>query len=291
MTPDVDVVVPVRKGGRLLRDAVDSVLAQEQVRVRVVVVDDGSNDRAVQRLPADPRILTVEGPARGIPLALNTGIEKCGAPYVARQDADDISLPGRLVAEVDYLETNAGIGLVATAFEVVVGDRVVTTTTPAPVRMLDKNPICAGSTVVRRSILDELGGYRRVFAFSSDYDMWLRCAATSGVAILPIVGYRYRLSAQMTTVRNASRQVAYAELARVSARARLAGLSDPADGVSALAGDPTADTEVAAWWAQEFAALGAWREAAQCLRHLPARRAARVLAHLLPRPRAQVAWT
>jgi glycosyltransferase involved in cell wall biosynthesis len=291
MRPDVDVVIPVRNGGRLLRDAVDSVLAQEEVCVRVVVVDDGSSDGAVQRLPVDQRILTVEGPARGIPLALNRGIEECRAPYVARQDADDTSLPGRLVAEVDYLEANPGIGLVATAFEVVVGGRVVTTTSPAPMRMLDKNPICAGSTVVRRTILDELGGYRRVFAFSSDYDMWLRCAALSGVAILPVVGYRYRLSGDMTTVRNASRQIAYAELARASARARVAGMADPVDDVDTLPGDAGTDAEIAAWWAQEFAALGAWRESVQCLRQLPTRRAVRVLAHLLPRPRTQVAWT
>lgn len=291
MTPNVDVVIPVRNGGRLLRDAVDSVLAQEGVALRVVVVDDGSTDDAVRRLHTDPRIVIVEGPAQGIPRALNTGLHQCTAPYVARQDADDTSLPGRLAAELDYLESNAGIGLVATAFEVVVGDRVVATTTTAPVRMLDKNPICAGSTVVRREILQELGGYRSVFAFSSDYDMWLRCVSISGVAILPVVGYRYRLSADMTTVRNASRQGAYAELARASARARLSGAPDPAEHVGALEADPAADVEVAAWWAREFAALGAWRESLQCLRRIPARRAAQVVPGLLARPRSQAGWT
>ncbi len=291
MTPDVDVVIPVRNGGRLLRDAVDSVLAQEGVDVRVVVVDDGSTDDAPGRLTKDSRICVLQGPARGIPLALNTGLASCRAPYVARQDADDESLPGRFVAELGFLEAHDGIGLVATGFEAVIGNRVVSTMHTLPTRLLDKNPICAGSTMARASVLRQLGGYRPVFAFSSDYDMWLRCAAVSGVAILPVVGYRYRLSADMTTVRNASRQQAYADLARDSARARLAGAADPAESVQEVQGDARADEEVAAWWAREFAALGAWRDTASCLRRLPVRRALRELPQLLRRPASQGGWS
>jgi hypothetical protein len=260
--------------------------------VGVIVVDDGSTDRAPQRLRRDPRVQVVANRGRGIPTALNTGIACSTADLVARQDADDESLPGRLAAQVAFLRQHEGIGLVSTGFEVLVRERRLATMQTLPGGLLDKNPVCAGSTVVRRSVSDAAGGYRAAFAFSSDYDMWLRCVAVSGMAILPIVGYRYRLSATMSTIRRSTRQAAYADLARASARARLAGLTDPVDFAhDELADDAAGDVEVNAWWAREFAALGAWGDAVTCLRRLPPRRAARVLAELLPRPTQQAVWT
>lgn len=134
MTADVDVVIPVRNGGRLLRRALDSVLEQDGVGVRVFVVDDHSTDSAVRRLPRDRRLVVMASSGSGIPAALNTGINAGSAPYIARQDADDESLPGRLKAELSFLDSSPGIGLVGTGFEIVVGDRVVMTVVPGSER-------------------------------------------------------------------------------------------------------------------------------------------------------------
>jgi hypothetical protein len=295
---EVDVVIPVRNGGRLLRRAVASVLDQERVDVRVFVVDDGSTDGAVERLPADPRIVRLENAGRGIPAALNTGIAAGNAPYVARQDADDQSLPGRLASQLDFLEAHDGIGLVATRFDVVVGRRVVATMGPSPAGMLDKNPICAGSTVVRRDVLAEAGNYREAFTLSSDYDAWLRCAWVSGVAVLPAPGYRYRVGASMSTIRRARAQAKFAELAKASARARLEGHADPVGPATAaqpvdLAPDP-GDADVAVWWVREFAALGARGDALRCAieaaRALPPRRWTELAAALVRPGPPQGGW-
>jgi glycosyltransferase involved in cell wall biosynthesis len=303
MIADLDVIVPVRNGGRLLRAAVDSVLAQEGVDVHVIVVDDGSTDGAVAALPRDPRLTTMRSDGAGIADALNTGIAAGRAPLVARQDADDESLPGRLVAEVELLDREPSIGLVATSFEVVVGHRVVTTMRPTPDAMLEKNPICAGSTVVRRDVLDLAGRYRRVFALSSDYDCWLRCEEVAGVAIIPAVGYRYRLSSSMATIRHANRQAAFADLARASARARRDRRPDPAaddaaaDEVVTRVIDAHADTgtAVAAWWAREFAALGSRSDAIRCVgaawAGLRWRERLGLTATALSSPTAQAEWS
>lgn len=302
MIPDVDVVIPVRNGGRLLRDAVDSVLAQEGVAVRVIVVDDRSTDGAPQRLPRDSRIVLLANTGTGEVDAHNTAQAHLRAPYVARQDADDESLPGRLESQAGYLEVNTGIGLVATAFEIVVGGRHVSTMTTRPDGMLRKNRICAGSTMVRRGVLDAVGGYRRPFLLSSDYDTWLRCAQASGVAILPFVGYRYRLHAGMSTIRLASIHPPYSLLARESARARIAGRPDPVDDAESwLAERQLAPVdqrrrtaEVNAWWAREFAALGSRRDALQCLRRtlpLGARQVAPIALACLTSRRPQTEWT
>lgn len=270
----VDVVIPVRNGGRLLAESVASILDQQDAVVRVVVVDDHSTDGAPEQLPRDPRVVVVPTQGTGIVGALNTGVAHGTAPYIARQDADDVSLPGRLAAQLELLEAHAGIGLVATAFEVQVGRHVVTTMRTNPGGMLDKNRICAGRTLVRREVLAQAGGYRPQFRLSSDYDAWLRCAAVSGLAILPLVGYRYRLHAQMSTIRWAAVHPAYSSLAKASARAHLLGEPDPADDLDSWLADrlppleeqETLTAEVAAWWAEEFAALGSRGDALRCAR-------------------------
>jgi glycosyltransferase involved in cell wall biosynthesis len=299
---DVDVIVPVRNAGSLLRQAVESVLDQEGVGVHVIVVDDGSTDGAPQRLPSDPRLTVVGGRVRGLPAVLNLALATRSAPLVARQDADDRSLPGRLAAQAAHLERYTGIGLVATAFEVLVSDRVVATMGPGPAGMLERNPICAGSTVVRRGVIERVGGYRQAFSLSEDYDAWLRCAWASGVSILPVVGYQYRLTASMTTIARAVEHRAFADLARASARARIEGAPDPADcpeeHIAALAGDghsrAAAEGDTLAWWAREFAALGARREALRCVgaaaRMLPVRRTVGLLRAAIGRPVPQAQW-
>lgn len=292
MTVDVDVVIPVRNGGRLLRQAVDSALDQHGVRVRVLVVDDGSTDGAVRRLPRDPRVIVLPNAGRGTADALNTGVSAGTALYVARQDADDLSRPGRLVAQVAYLDAHPGIGLVATSAEVFVGRRVVTTIGDGPAGLLEANPLCSGSAVVRRDVLDAAGGFRTAFEPSEDYDCWLRCAALSGVAVLPFVGYRYRLSAGMSSIRQQQRQSVYADLARSSARARLIGAPDPVDHFVEPADLVTDDPAIAAWWAREFAALGARREAWRCARRSGSMLRFRDrLALTLGRPAPQAEWT
>jgi hypothetical protein len=168
--------------------------------------------------------------------------------------------------------------------------------------MLVRNPICAGSAVTRRSVMARTGGYREVFRLSSDYDAWLRCAWMSGVSILPFVGYQYRLRASMSTIARADEQRRFAALARASARARIDGAWDPAERaeeyVGALACDrgteARAQAETVAWWAREFAALGARREALRCVgavaRVLPARRTVGLLRAVLGRPLPQARW-
>lgn len=302
-TVEVDVVLPVRNGGRLLRAAVDSILEQGDIDLKLWVVDDGSTDGAVQKLPGDARLEVLTTTGLGIPRALELGCSAGSAPYIARQDADDVSLPQRLSRQVQRLEAEPALGLVATAFEIVVGKRVVATMGPGPDDMLSANPLCAGSVMVRRSVHEATGGYRPVFECSSDYDMWLRCEEHSGLAVLPQAGYRYRLTSDMTTIRRAGLQSAYAELARQSARARRAGQSDPAaDDERAAAvvrtalggqeGGPHPETD--AWWAVELAALGDRGEALRCLRRaagqLPLRRSLALLRQVLLPGDPQAVW-
>ena len=258
----VDVVLPVRDGGAWLRDAVDSVLSQQGVDLHLWVVDDGSSDGAPQQLPPDGRLTVLPARSRGLVAALQQGFAAGTAPLVARQDADDVSLPGRLARQVEHLEAHPGIGLVSTAFEVLVGGRVVSRVATGPAGALERNPFCAGSVMVRRAVWQEAGGVRDV-PYAEDYDLWLRCAEVSGVSVLEPPGYRYRLHAGMSSLRHAAAQGAAAKAVQQAARARAAGLPDPLSaGLCLDAVEEDAATLV--WWADEFAALGSEEDAAQC---------------------------
>ncbi len=258
----MDVVLPVRDGGRLLSEAVSSVLAQTGVDLHLWVVDDGSVDGAPARLDPHPRMTVLAATSTGLVAALEQGVAAGSAPLIARQDADDLSLPGRLSRQADHLAAHPGIGLVATAFEVLVGDRVVGVTSTGPAGALDQNPFCAGSVVVRRSVWREAGGVRDI-PLAEDYDLWLRCAQVSGVSILSEPGYRYRLHADMSSLRSAGRQARAARAVQDAARCRLAGRPDPL-ALGLVLDDAPEDPEVLAWWAREFAALGADEDAAAC---------------------------
>src|SRR5205814_2264103 len=96
--PAVSVVVPMRDAEPFIRRAIESVLAQTDVDLELIVVDDGSKDRGPEIVGAldDERIRLIRLPeSRGISAALNEGIAQARAPYIGRMDADDLSLPGR----------------------------------------------------------------------------------------------------------------------------------------------------------------------------------------------------
>jgi glycosyltransferase involved in cell wall biosynthesis len=266
---DIDVVIPVRNGGRLLQRAVDSVLNQQGVDVHLVVVDDGSVDGAPSDLIADPRLRVVPCLGRGIPDALETGIAAGSAPFIARQDADDESLPGRLRTQLEFMNAHAEIGLTGTYAEVLVGEQVVSRLAPSLASFGDVNPIVAGSVVMRRDVFLEVGGHRRAFSLAEDYDLWLRIAGVAGVAILPILGYRYRLSATQSSVRRPSAMARFAALASESARAVRERRPDPVEQWVDVGDDVSADMEALRWWAHEFRALGSPADADACARDLP----------------------
>src|SRR5579862_1049526 len=106
--PIVDVVLPVYNAGSTIEEAVESIRAQALRGIRIIIIDDGSTDETPELLSKlareDPRIVLLRKPNGGIVDALNFGLDHCRAEFVARQDADDVSDPDRLAAQVKYLE-------------------------------------------------------------------------------------------------------------------------------------------------------------------------------------------
>ena len=206
--PLVSVVMPMRNAEAFLHDSVGSILTQTYRKFDFIILDDDSSDGSrnfVQSLK-DHRIRLIKNEKQmGVAETLNRGLSEARGKYIARMDADDISLPERLARQVAYLENHPEIAAVGTRVDYFGG----------PWGMLDLRPcassVCAAflifatpivhpTAMIRRELLNGNGlMYRSVFSRSEDYDLWVRLVDFGGLANLPDVLLRYRLHPQSVT--------------------------------------------------------------------------------------------
>jgi glycosyltransferase involved in cell wall biosynthesis len=174
----------VFNGGRFLAAAIESVLRQTFHDFEFIVVDDGSTDGSgdVARSFQDPRIAVVRQENQGIAAALNRAIEMARCEYIARQDADDISLPDRFAAQVRFLDEHPEVAVLGTAARLVDShgrpfSRFATYVRHERlVKELKRGfcPLMHGSVMLRRQAILEAGGYDPRFERIQDVELWLR---------------------------------------------------------------------------------------------------------------------
>jgi hypothetical protein len=243
--PDVSVILPVYNDADTVGNALESVLYQTFDDYEVVVVDDGSTDdsAAVVRdriQSSDPVRLVEHERNRGLPAALNTGLEAIEGQFAARQDADDKSLPERLSTQFEYLSARPNVGVLATGVEVVDANGHVTGSFAPPTdptTVLDRgNPIVHGSIMARRDALLSVGGYDEFFKYCQDYDLWNRLARAE-YELRAIPDRLYRLQREQGSLTIAQRQTyaTYAAMARAppAETERLKKIADE-EGINAL---------------------------------------------------------
>lgn len=126
--PIVSVVLPVYNRGRLVGEAIQSILNQTFQDLELIVVDDGSTDNTPAVLGAfdDSRLRIVRMPVNlGAASARDVGIACAKGNYIATMDSDDVALPHRLALQVDYMQQNPGVTVLATdAIKVYSGRRM-----------------------------------------------------------------------------------------------------------------------------------------------------------------------
>lgn len=205
----VSVILPVYNAGLFLRPALNSLLPDLGPDVELIIVDDGSSDgsTAVAEEYARRRgvDLLVQANA-GLAAALNAGIAASKAPLIARMDADDINVAGRIAAARKLFDDRERLGLVSCFAEILDEEDVVVGRLSAPWLSDDAlrdlryvgNNVVHGAAVLRRDAYEEAGGYREGQG-EEDYDLWLRMTQRWEVALVPEYLYRYRRhSASMT---------------------------------------------------------------------------------------------
>lgn len=189
-TPTVSVVMPVRDAADTVAQAIASIRQQTFRDWEILVVDDGSTDDshaiAEAASEADPRIRPLVSPGHGIVSALNHGLTQARGRFIARMDADDVSLPERLAAQVELLEARPDIGVAGCrvrfggdanasrgyALHVEWSNSLLTPGEIALNRFIE-SPLAHPSVMFRRELAARHGGYRDG-AFPEDYELWLR---------------------------------------------------------------------------------------------------------------------
>jgi hypothetical protein len=213
----VSVLLPVRNAVATLPVAVRGVLPELGPGDELVAVDDGSSDGSGAWLRAlaqsDARVQVVPGPGRGISAALNAGLARCRGAFIARMDADDESLPGRIRESVAALEARPALAAVGTQVEIFREDQPVSPNMRAyeawmngltdPARLfhdrLVESPLCHPAATVRAGLLRALGGYADD-GLPEDYGLWLELLSAGHALVnLPRVLLRWRDSGARLT--------------------------------------------------------------------------------------------
>jgi glycosyltransferase involved in cell wall biosynthesis len=183
---------------------VDSILSQSFDDFEFIIVDDASVDNTPDILQkiADERIRIITRKENGgIVAALNDGLAVASGKYIARQDADDFSLPDRLAKQVGVLETDPDTGIVASWYGKIdengkhLVDKIIPENNDSICKLLERgNCLCHGSVMFRRSLLGKSGVYRDTAGPTEDYDLWLRMLPLTKVKCLQDVLYLWRVN-------------------------------------------------------------------------------------------------
>jgi len=204
-TPRVSVVMPVRDGGRYLREAIDSILAQRFTDFEVLIVDDGSADESATIVATyrDARIRQERIARQGFAAALNRGIELARGEYLVRMDCDDVSDPDRIGAQVRFMDRHPRVGAAGTFVRARSPDGTVQQwrfpTDPEQLRvaLLFEPSIAHPSAILRRAWFERHAlRYEAEYTPVEDWDLWRRAARHFPLSNLPRFLLDYRVHAE-----------------------------------------------------------------------------------------------
>lgn len=208
----LSVILPVRNGRPYLEEAVESVLSQLGPEDEFLVRDDGSDDGTLEdlRTIVDRRLTLQTGRPVGLAASLNELLAAARGRYVARMDADDVSLPGRFDSQIDELESG-GFDLLSSA-RCRIGERgeiLVEEDPEFDAKHLNRfNGFTHGSWLFRRELVDEGWRYDESWETAQDYELLLRLkGAGKKLAISETVTYHQRVHPDSLTQTSRRKQL------------------------------------------------------------------------------------
>jgi glycosyltransferase involved in cell wall biosynthesis len=219
--PKITVLMSVYNGKTFLAEAIASILTQTFQAFEFLIIDDGSSEpleRMVQSF-GDERIRLHRHENVGLTRSLNKGLTLARGEYVARMDADDVSLPSRLEAQVAALDGDKRLDLVGSFFDVIDADgnlierkELITDEIYRLWRLLFHNNYGHGTMMMRKNSIIQAKMYDETLQFAQDYDFWSRISAKGNTAMIPESLYLYRMvkDGDQASVKNYDTQLAAA---------------------------------------------------------------------------------
>lgn len=197
MTPEISVIIPTYNRRAMLREALASVIAQRGANFEVIVIDDGSTDGTWQDLSGyalsaeRDNLRAVRTEQRGPAAARNRGIAMARGGLIAFLDSDDLWMPEKLARQSLFMRANPDCAISQTGETWLRDGRRVN-----PGRRHRKRSgdiftdalrtclISPSAAILRRGLLDEVGGFDEDMAACEDYDLWLRILAHHEVGLI-----------------------------------------------------------------------------------------------------------
>lgn len=243
-SPQVSVVMSIYNNADILVKTLNSILIQEDCDFEFIVVDDGSTDASGRILDdwavRDKRLRVIHQENTGLTKALIRGCSEARGWFIARQDAGDISLPGRLSRELTLLQNNTELSFVSCYTQYVgpldeflyfqQGNGLAL----KPLNIIDAmqlhgvkdGPSHHGSVMFRRDSYIAVGGYREEFYFGQDWDLWYRLADIGKFQMLDAVLYQARIGLNDISTNNKKLQEQLAKISRQCLALRIQGKTE-----------------------------------------------------------------
>ena len=201
----VSIITPVYNGEQYLSEAIESALAQTYKNFELLIVNDGSTDNStdiIRPFLKDSRVIYIEQKNAGVAAARNTAIKQARGKYIGFLDQDDLWLPEKINTLVTFLEKNVEWALVHTpqiyidnlgneiiAYE---KDFVRNISGDCFKELFEGNKIAVLTTLVRKELIEKVGGFKPDVSRADDYLLWLELSYQYiiGYVDIPLVKYR-----------------------------------------------------------------------------------------------------
>ncbi len=204
-SPKVSVVMSVYNHEAFVEDAIRSVLDQKFQDYEFLIADDASTDLSLSLVKKwasyDSRIRVLRNECRlGLTKSLNRAIRLASGDWIARQDADDVSITSRLEIQLRHLEANPELGLIGSFYEGIdeQARHLYYFVLPTADEELKKwlkniNCFCHGSVMFSKKVFTRIGGYPEQYPFAQDYALWLRFRSLIGMENVSEFLYQRRI--------------------------------------------------------------------------------------------------
>lgn len=188
-----------------LSKSIDSILKQSYHDFEFIIINDNPSQEEIKSFltsisEIDKRIIIIENPKNiGLAASLNKGIEIARGNYIARMDADDISLPTRFMKQINFLEKNPNIGICGSFVRTINEKDIRKKKLTLQQSNIDlKNailffcPFVHPSVMIRRELLIE-NKYDTNCRVAQDWDLWKTLSTKTDFANIPEVLLLYRI--------------------------------------------------------------------------------------------------
>lgn len=214
VSPRISVIMPAFNCAAYISEALLSIFSQGVENVEVIVVDDGSTDKTAEIAASfGSRVRVFNSRHLGPAGARNLGVTQSRGNYLAFLDADDVWLPGKLQAQLAFLDGNPGVKIVYTRHIFWQAEPDGSFRPPETINwssasgideelsgwifteMLLDSQIHIITAICHRSVYDQVGGFDGTFGKGSDYDFWIKACHQFQAFRLSRDGALYRIHA------------------------------------------------------------------------------------------------